>query len=172
MSLKLKNVIGIIVITNLLTFAVVKLYFPTTIDHTQYLLKMSGQGEEWEITNYQLAWLGVGEHGMSGSHTVAFLGDVNDLTGKVKVEVYNFFKDGERPKGTSTFNAERLRDGPVKVGGGGFYPDKNLSIKDIEKSTFMIIYWTTTGGEQHQETIQMKLDYDPQIVSDIKSVID
>jgi len=168
MNLKITWVIGIVVITNLLSFAVVKLYFPTTIDNTQYLLKMSGQGEEWEISDYQLAWLGVGQHGMAGSHNVTFLGDVNELTGRVKVEVYDFFKDGERPSGISSFAAERLEDGPVKVGGGGFYPDKNLSIRDIERKTIMVINWTTTDGEQHKETTQMNLDYDAPILSDIQ----
>ncbi|MYL33602.1 hypothetical protein GLW05_08330 [Pontibacillus yanchengensis] len=167
MKLKLTLAIGIIVITNLLTFAVVKLYFPTNINNTQYLLKMSGQGEKWKITNYQLAWLGVGEHGTAGSHNVAFLGEANELTGRVKVEVYDFFENGERPSATSSFDAEMFKDGPIKAGGGGFYPDKNLGIKDIERKTFMVVYWTTTDGQQHQETIQMKLDYDPQIISDI-----
>ncbi|MEC5424772.1 hypothetical protein QGM71_14895 [Virgibacillus sp. C22-A2] len=168
MKLKLTWVIGMIVITIVLTFAVVKLYFPTTIDNTQYLLKMSGQGEEWKITDYQLAWLGVGENGMAGSHSVSFLGDVNELTGSVKVEVYDFFKDGERPSGASSFVAESFEDGPVKAGGGGFYPDKNLSIRDIESKTSMVVNWTTTDGEQHQETIQMELDYDLPIMSDIQ----
>lgn len=168
MKLRITWVIGIIVITNLLTFAVVKMYFPTAIDNAQYLLKMSGQGEEWEITDYQLAWLGVGEHGTSGSHSVRFLGDISELNGVVEIDVYDFFEDGARPVHTSTFNADKLEDGPVKQGGGGFYPDKHLTLREIEKKTFMVIQWTTIDGKQHEETIQMELDYDPQIISDIQ----
>ncbi|UCZ51470.1 hypothetical protein LGQ02_02790 [Bacillus shivajii] len=168
MKLKLTWVVGMIVITNLLTFAFVKLYFPTTIDNTQYLLKMSGQGEEWEITDYQLAWQGVGEQGTSGSHSVTFLGETSGLNGEVEVKVYDFFEDGEKPHHVSTFNADILEDGPAKQGGGGFYPEKHLTPSEIENRTFMVIQWTTIDGKQHVETIQMELDYDPQIISDIQ----
>lgn len=167
MNLKWTWLVGIILLTNLLTFTIVKVYFPTAINNNYYLLKMKGQGEHWNIKDYQFAWV-PNKGAVHGSETVTYLGNPNELKGNIVVEIYDFFEDGTVPHQTSSIEVRNLKDGTFKAGGGGAYPDEDLSVKDIVQRTFFLIRWTTKDGEQHEETIQMVLDYDPQILSHIE----
>jgi hypothetical protein len=164
----LKLFIGIIFLTILLTFTIVKVYFPTTVNNNYYLLKMKGQSEHWKITDYQFASV-PNKGGASGSETVTYLGNPNELEGEIVVEIYDFRYGTTTPSGKSITMAESLMDGSFKAGGGGgsLFLNENLSVKDIVKSTYFHIRWNTEDGEQHEETLQAELDYDPMIIAHI-----
>lgn len=166
MNSSLKWIIGIVVLTNLLTFAITKFYFPTSINNNYYLLKMKGQGKDWDISDYQFAWIS-GKGAIQGSETITYLGEPNELTGRIVVEIYDYFKDGTVPHQIYRTNAEKLENASFKTGGGGAYPESKLSVEDIVNKTFFIIRWTTKDGELHEETIKMELDYSPPILDHI-----
>ena len=166
MKSRLLLIFGVILVSNIITFTMVKLYFPTNVNNNNYLLKMKGQGELWTITDYQFAW--VSDKGaVQGSEIVTYLGNPDELSGNITVEMYDYFKDGTVPHHIANRNVNDLRNGSFKAGGGGAYPDNNLSVKDIVKKTYVLIRWTTSDGKQHKETIQMELDYDSLFIDHI-----
>lgn len=167
MKHKLIWIIGIILLTNLITFLIVKFYFPTTINNNHFLLKMKGKGENWEISDYQFAWES-DKGAIQGSEIVTYLGNPMDITGEIVVEIYDYFKNGSVPHQTYKTQAENLKDGSFEAGGGGAYPDNDLSVGEIVSTTEILIRWTTNDGMEHEETIQMELDYSPQILSHIE----
>jgi hypothetical protein len=114
----------------------VKFYFPDTINH--FLIKMKGKGEHWVISDYQIAWISSGEW-VSGSETVTYLGNTNDLTGEITIEIYEYFKDGSVPHLTYTKLANSLRNGSFDTGGGNAYPPKDLSLEDIVRKTKFLV---------------------------------
>ncbi|MBO8171735.1 MAG: hypothetical protein H0Z33_07590 [Bacillaceae bacterium] len=164
MKIDIKWMIGIIILTNLLTFTVVKVYFPTTIHNNSYFLKMKGQGEHWNITDYEFVRIS-GHGAMQGSANVTYLGDPNQLTGRIKVDVYDYFKDGATPHSSYSVSADRLDDNASFVTGGrSSYPPDELGVRDLVERTYFIIHWRTSDGVGHQETIAAELDYDPRIL--------
>ncbi|CCQ96335.1 hypothetical protein CULT_40102 [[Clostridium] ultunense Esp] len=164
MKLNLKWMIGAIILTNILTFMIVKVYFPTTIHHNSYFLKMKGQGEHWKISDYQFVW--ITNHGaVSGSANITYVADPNQLTGGIMVEIYDYFKGGTIPHATYTVPVDRLDDNASFVtGGGGAYPPNDLGVQDIVKKTYFIIHWETKDGVKHQEKINVELDFDRRIL--------
>jgi hypothetical protein len=167
MKSKLFLIMGIVVLSNLLTFTIVKFYFPASINH--FLLKMKGQGEHWVISDYQIAWIS-GKEWVSGSETVTYLGNTNDLTGEITIEIYDYFKDGSVPHLTYTKLANSLRNGSFETGGGNAYPPKDLSLEDIVSKTKFLVRWTTIDGMVHEETIKTELDYSPTIIAEFYSI--
>ncbi|MGM0885329.1 MAG: hypothetical protein ACQEXQ_30385, partial [Bacillota bacterium] len=67
-----------------------------------------------------------------------YLGNPNELKGNIVVEIYDFFEDGTVPHQTSSIEVRNLKDGTFKAGGGGAYPDEDLSVKDIVQRTFFL----------------------------------
>lgn len=167
MKPKVFLIIGTILLTNVLTFAIVKIYFPTTVNNNYYLLKMKGKGENWVITDYQIAYI-PGKDLIEGSETVTYLGNPTELVDVISLEVYDYFKDGTVPHGKYTTTATSLRNGSFTAGGGGGSPDEDLSLKEIENFSKILIRWTTNDGEEHEEIIKLELDYSPQILNYIE----
>jgi hypothetical protein len=156
-------IIGIILLTNLLTFTFVKIYFPTTVTQNYYLLKLKGKGEHWLIEDYQIAYV-PGKDLIEGSETVTYLGNPTELKGGISLEIYDYFKDGTTPHSKDYITADSLRNGSFTAGGGGGTPSKDLSLEGIINYSKIIIRWTTNDGIEHEESIKLELDLSPHIL--------
>ncbi len=170
MRIHVKWMIAILILSNLLTFAIVKIYFPTTVHNNSFLLKMKGQGDHWKINDYEFVWIS-GHGAMGGSANITYLADPNDITGRIKVETYDYFKGEAAPHFGYSVPANRLDDDASFVtGGGGAYPPDDLSVRELVESTYFIIHWQTKDREQHQEKIHVELDYYPHILSQFHDI--
>ncbi|MDX8361383.1 hypothetical protein [Cytobacillus sp. IB215316] len=106
---------------------------------------------------------------IEGSEEITYLGDPQQLEGKIEVKVYDYFRDGIVPHSVGETDAEQfVKYVSIKRGGGGAYPDNSLSFEDIMEQTIFEFSWRTKDGKNHKEKVKLELDYDQRYINHIK----
>ncbi|WP_432406584.1 hypothetical protein [Wukongibacter sp. M2B1] len=146
------GLIILFILTNIYTY----IHFSNQENKHIYVLTLKGESENWKIDNYQIVYNLSKGVGKSGFADVYFLENIDKIDkSSVKIFVYDYFKNGKEPHKSSTPPSYDEEKGFFMMGAGKDYPPKNLTIKDIEENTYMVIEWKTKNGNNYKEKIDL-----------------
>lgn len=146
--------IVILLLTNVTTIVYYK--SQETSAEVYYFLKMMGQSDTWQVSDYEVAMTPHIKE--QGAATVTYRGkDPHTVLESITVEVYD--SQSSQPFHTSKMRALDDQHSFTTGGSSGPRPssERILKASELEK-TFMRIKWQTKDGQSHEEDIPLHID--------------